>query len=272
MSEYTFSAQLEQVIKATLTDGFISEKERTVLYRLAEGEGISREAVDQMLNERLQQWRVEKKARLHKCPQCGTVLEAFVTKCPNCGAEIAVGRASSVKAIEEKLASLPTTGNNKVDMAQRRDVISTFPVPNTREDLLEFLQLAAERSQLKGGVTANPVRRFLLVVGIFIGLFFLLFLVIYLMAEETKRGERLLQRGLAVIIGSGAFGLILGAPFAFLYAVKGGSKKNNRHNELTKVWKDKFRQCMTKARLTLHATVDLTRLDQLEKEVNKHII
>ena len=42
MSEYTFSAQLEQVIKATLTDGFISEKERAVLYRLAEGEGISR--------------------------------------------------------------------------------------------------------------------------------------------------------------------------------------------------------------------------------------
>lgn len=272
MSEYTFSAQLEQVIKATLTDGFISEKERTVLYRLAEGEGISREAVDQMLNERLQQWRVQRKARLHKCPQCGTELEAFVTKCPNCGAEIAVERASSVKAIEEKLAALPVTGNAKVDKAARRDVISTFPVPNTREDLLEFLQLAADRSQLKGGVTANPVRRFLLVMAIFVGLFFLLFLYAYITGEQTRRGETLLLRFFYVIVGALSFGLILGAPFAFFYAVKGGSKKNSQHNEFTKVWKDKFRQCMTKARLTLHATADLARLDQLEKEVNKHII
>lgn len=272
MSEYTFSAQLEQVIKATLTDGFISEKERAVLYRLAEGEGIGRETVDQMLEERLQQWRVEKKAKLHKCPKCGTEIEAFVKVCPNCGAEIAVERASSVKAIEEKLASLPTTGNAKADMAQRRDVISTFPVPNTREDLLEFLQLAAERSQLKGGVTANPVRRFLLVIGIFCLLFFLLFFYIYITAEETRQGIQLLKRAAVVVLATLSFGLIVGSPFAFFYAVKGGSKKNNQHNELTKVWRDKFRQCLTKARLTLQTTGDMALLDQLVKKVKNHII
>lgn len=269
MDDKNFSQQLEQVVSAALTDGFISEKERNVLYRLAESEGISRETVDKRLGERLQQWRTEKKARLHKCPQCGTELEAFVTRCPSCGAEIAVERASSVKELERKLAGLKSVGNSKADKTLRRDIISTFPVPNTREDLLEFLTMAADGSRLQGGVSATPVRRFLLVLGIFVGLFLLVFLYIYFTANETWQGESLVKRFLVAVGAAPIFGLITGAPFAFFYAAKGGSKANNLHNEFRQVWQDKFRQCMTKARLTLHSAQDVARLDELEQMIKK---
>lgn len=269
MNDNLFSQQLNQVIKAALTDGFISEKERNVLYRLAEGEGLSREYVDEQLEAGLQQWRTDRKARLHKCPQCGAELEAFVTRCPVCGAEIAVERASSVKALEKKLAELQPTGNDKADKALRRDVIATFPVPNTREDLLEFLSLAADGCRLQGGWRANPVRRFLWVAGIFVGLFLLLFIGIYFAAAETWRGEALVTRFLVAVGGGFVFGMIFGAPFAFFYAVKGGSKADNKHNEFRQVWRDKFSQCMTKARLTLHDPKDVARLDELEREINQ---
>ncbi len=269
MNDNLFSQQLNQVIKAALTDGFISEKERAVLYRLAKGEGLTPEQVDKRLEEGLQKWRTERQARLHKCPACGAELEAFVTKCPYCGAEIAVERASSVKALEKKLAELQPTGNDKADKALRRDVISTFPVPNTREDLLEFLGLAADGARLQGGWRATPVRRFLWVSGVFVGLFLLLFIGIYFAAAETWRGEALVTRFLIAVGGAFVFGMIFGAPFAFFYAAMGGSKAVNRHNEFRQVWLDKFSQCMTKARLTLHAPADVARLDELEKEINK---
>ena len=57
---------------------------------------------------------------------------------------------------------------------------------------------------------------------------------------------------------------------AFENAKKGGNKEIKVHNEMRSVWKAKFEQVMSKARITLREPEDIAMLDRLEQEVNKH--
>lgn len=74
---------------------------------------------------------------LHKCPNCGELLNSFVTNCPACGYELRGAKASnSVKDFAVKL-SQTETDSAKVSL------IRNFPIPNTKEDVFEFMILAS---------------------------------------------------------------------------------------------------------------------------------
>lgn len=74
---------------------------------------------------------------IHKCPSCGEVLGSFVTTCPTCGYEVRGARASeSVHEFAIKLSQAET------DM-QRTSLVRNFPIPNTKEDIFEFIILAS---------------------------------------------------------------------------------------------------------------------------------
>lgn len=77
---------------------------------------------------------------IHKCPNCGEILDAFVTKCPTCGFEIrgTKGGANKVEELAEKLQKANNTSKNK-------ELISNFYVPNTKEDIIEFFTLAVSQ-------------------------------------------------------------------------------------------------------------------------------
>ena len=90
---------------------------------------------------------------IHKCPNCGEVLNSFVSNCPSCGYEIRGSKNSFavctlVSKLEEIEAQRPEgkqskgLGLSKTD-EQKINLISNFPIPNTKEDLYEFLILAA---------------------------------------------------------------------------------------------------------------------------------
>ena len=104
---------------------------------------------------------------LHKCPNCGEVLNSFMTNCPTCGHEIRGAQGvSSVKQLAMKLEQLeakrpPRKGTNifaqtfgggvqlqSID-EQKIDLIRNFSIPNTKEDVLEFIVLAAANIDLK---------------------------------------------------------------------------------------------------------------------------
>lgn len=74
---------------------------------------------------------------IHKCPNCGATLSAFVSKCSECGYELR-GAASS-NSVQEFSYSYANAKTN----AQKVDLIRTFVIPNTREDILEFVILAS---------------------------------------------------------------------------------------------------------------------------------
>ena len=74
---------------------------------------------------------------IHKCPQCGEVLEAFVAVCPSCGYELR--GSSTTNAVKEFAAKLDTATAEY----QKESIIRSFPIPNTKEDIFEFMILAS---------------------------------------------------------------------------------------------------------------------------------
>ena len=100
-----------------------------------------------------------------KCPECQAVIESFSTKCAYCDAEIKNVKTSfSINNLNEKLIEAEEKARNQKSGGglignlmsaidgeseiERRiynaksSVIRTFPIPNTKEDILEFLTLA----------------------------------------------------------------------------------------------------------------------------------
>lgn len=74
---------------------------------------------------------------IHKCPNCGEVLGAFVSVCPSCGYELrGTQSASAIKAFSSKIEQA-VSGKQKVNL------IRNFPISNTKEDIFEFMILAS---------------------------------------------------------------------------------------------------------------------------------
>lgn len=97
----------------------------------------------------------------HKCPECGEVLPAFTPLCPSCGFELRAKQSlSSISDLSRQLdeieAQRPKSKARK-KRKERRDerlnvsscdqrkvtLIQSFPIPNTKEDLSEFMLLAS---------------------------------------------------------------------------------------------------------------------------------
>ncbi|MBE6940405.1 MAG: zinc ribbon domain-containing protein [Ruminococcaceae bacterium] len=74
---------------------------------------------------------------IHKCPSCGEALDSFVVVCPTCGYELrGASTSNSVREFAAKIDGAQTD-------TQRVNIIRSYPVPNTKEDIFEFIILAS---------------------------------------------------------------------------------------------------------------------------------
>ncbi len=97
---------------------------------------------------------------IHKCPSCGEILESFVSNCPTCGFELRGVKVSSpvqellekLEELEEKRTEIKSEGlfgaknykrKSHAINQQKINLIRNFPIPNTKEDIMEFMILAA---------------------------------------------------------------------------------------------------------------------------------
>ena len=116
-----------------------------------------------------------KEGDLKKCPSCGAPVQSFATKCSDCGHEFRnIESSNSVKNLVSKLEEAEEKARNtksggglvgglmkmidgETDLEKRifnakSNVISSFPVSNTKEDILEFLALSvAQVNSIKIG-------------------------------------------------------------------------------------------------------------------------
>lgn len=77
---------------------------------------------------------------IHKCPNCGETLDSFISHCPSCGYELRDTVSSgSVREFERKI-------EEAYGEEQRARLIRNFTIPNTKEDILEFIILAASNA------------------------------------------------------------------------------------------------------------------------------
>lgn len=75
--------------------------------------------------------------KIHKCPNCGEIIDSFTINCPSCGYELRDSSATnSVQRLYWEL-------NRAFSIEQKTMMIRNYPIPNAKEDIVEFMILAS---------------------------------------------------------------------------------------------------------------------------------
>lgn len=281
-----YSEKLERLIQLSIEDGMIDETENSVLINCAKEEGVDIDELTLYVNSLLkkrqrelesevtskaQKYEKEKKEAIGNiCPKCGKQVPAMSVVCPYCGCEIVSKDAnSSVKDLLSKIERINREGSdatlsrsvdklldmfadnptNKIDEKEKqiRDTISLYPVPNTKEDILEFLSLSASLATQKFKWHNSFKGR--LVAYIVVSILLMLLMPLF-------------GAGLPFLLG--VFVLLLG--FTNL-ATSSTIKETTRAQKRRDVWKSKFKQVLLKGR-SIHGDADFQQqLDYFEKLV-----
>ncbi len=284
-----FSKELESLIQATLEDGILEDNEKVALVKRAEREGVdiaeleiyinsllqkrARELENEKNAERKKIEKEKKEAFGRKCPNCGAQVPPLTLKC-ECGYEFTTSKSvSSVQILSDKIETIlsqkykhtdPDSDSYKEEVRQRyqrvKETINLFPVPNTKEDIIEFLALSTPNAKQKGGIWGTKSGRILTGWIVFIS-FFVISIVWCILSGHAEDGSI----GAILFFGLG----LLGLPFmGFLISA---SKVNATyiHNDLATAWRAKFDQVLMKGR-SLRGDAEFTQqLDYYENMLNK---
>lgn len=197
-----YSDQIEKLIELALADGELTEKEKQILFKRAQAEGIDLDEFEMVLEARIYEKTKNKTSEtvaspqsdklgdVKKCPACGAIAESFATKCSDCGTEFRNIEASgSVIKFFEKLDEVEATRNDgfytqstrksiglrtvllwlffwpvlifikgfllilatskpakwSTTDARKEELVLNYPVPVSKENILEFLTLSASK-------------------------------------------------------------------------------------------------------------------------------
>ena len=172
-----YNEKVEGLIKAALADGELTEKEKQILFRKAEAEGIDLDEFEMVLDAKLFELKKEENAKIpmsapksdkfgdvRKCPVCGAIVASGTAVCVECG--YAFTDSGNVVAMEKLSAKLEEIDNKYEDKeasgvvgailgnniftdaltnkdtrrrSAKMQAIMTFTIPNTRAELLGLL-------------------------------------------------------------------------------------------------------------------------------------
>ncbi len=281
-----FSQELENLIQATLEDGVLEDLEKAALVKRAQAEGVDLTELEIYINSILQkrkrelelekaaifeQKAQEKKEALGRvCPNCGKQIPPMTLKC-ECGYEFNSTNSSSIvqhlmDKIEQIQSAPINNSNSKEEMANRRkrirDTISVFPVPNTKEDIIEFLSLAVSNSKIKGGLLGTVKGRLTIAVPIAIVSLIVVCIAMVALFGSGRNGS----------VGAGlVIGLLYGAAAAVgvIFACLKLGTEMIEDNKTASAWRDKFDQILMKGRSLRGDPEFQKQLDYYENMINK---
>jgi len=179
-----YNEKLDNLIEMALMDGELTEKEKQVLFKNAESLGIDLDEFEMVLEAKLfeKQKNMEQEqpkataapksdkfGDVKKCPACGSMIQSFQTKCIDCGHEFSnIESNASINKLFEMLNDAEDqrkdegVGNaigsffrgafdvtSAID-SKKKTIISNFPIPTTKNDILEFLSLAIPNAKKAG--------------------------------------------------------------------------------------------------------------------------
>ena len=121
MAKQLIPEELQALIDQYLTDGVLTDKERAVILKKAEGMGLDRDEIDLYLDAEVQKIDQATDAAVRRqkgksCPHCGAYVSQLTDKCPECGQYIT---PEATKELEEILDNLEEA---LVNMKARKDV------------------------------------------------------------------------------------------------------------------------------------------------------
>jgi len=184
-----YNEKIENLINFALADGELTEKEKQILFKKAEEAGIDLDEFEMVLDAKLHEKqqsikqpvaadsaapKSDKFGDIKKCPACGSMVQSFQIKCVDCSHEFSnIQSNASVNKLFEMLndaedtrkedassnnpfsamgsmmAQNLMTGTSKVDK-KKMEIISNFPIPTTKDDMIEFLSLALPKAKQIG--------------------------------------------------------------------------------------------------------------------------
>ncbi len=271
-----FSPELENLIQATLEDGILEDKEKAALIKRAQAEGVDiaeleiyinsilqkrkREA-DKEKNAKQEQIAQKKKEALRKCPNCGESIPVMAISCPKCGYELSDQKAvSSVQILADKIEKISKQFTNEdVDKDDVYDqiinTISLAPVPNSKQDIIEFLALSCTKAKHKGGLWGSTLGRIKIYVTIALAIGIIGGIIALIKGGDSDAWSGV---GLAEFLFLGIGGI------AFFES----SEDIIKENKVAAAWRDKFEQVILKGR-SLRADAEFTQqLDFYESKLN----
>lgn len=127
---------------------------------------VEEEKESQVVPEEITERKNVYEGRIYKCPNCGDTIDAYETICETCGYEIRGRNATnSVRELQLKLEELHAKrpkkkmnnvfaqafGGGQLSNVDEEivNLIKTFSIPNTKEDIMEFVILASSNIDLK---------------------------------------------------------------------------------------------------------------------------
>ncbi|MBS1653116.1 MAG: hypothetical protein JSU07_14010 [Bacteroidetes bacterium] len=181
--------QLEYLIDLGLKDGEISEIEKNTIFEKGKVLGISQNEISMILNSKIEEKnrllsqssapKSDKFGDVKKCPACGAMVQSFQTKCIDCNHEFSnIEANTTIQKLFKMLDEVESQRDDKVTAGgvigglfknsigggalsqalgggsktdkRKKEIISSFPIPNTKDDILEFLSLAFPKAKSKG--------------------------------------------------------------------------------------------------------------------------
>lgn len=124
MAKQLIPEELDALIKEYLTDGVLTEKERNVILKKAEGMGLDHDEIDLYLDAQVQKIDQATDAAVRKqkgkqCPYCGGSVPQLTDKCPHCGEYIT---PAANQELQEILDNLETA---LIDLKSGKDIYAS---------------------------------------------------------------------------------------------------------------------------------------------------
>lgn len=148
-----YNEQIETLISAALADGMLTEKEKQILFKKAQSQGIDLDEFEMVLDARLVELEKAEKAKaaasapksnkvgdVKKCPNCGAIVQSYQGVCAECGYAF---ENVEVNYASKELSSLLMKSNSEKEMAT---IIDTFPIPMEKAALIAFATWLAPQS------------------------------------------------------------------------------------------------------------------------------
>lgn len=155
-----YSKELESIIEAALADGTLTDRERAVLHKRAMAEGVDIDELDVIIEGKLAKMKkeedwlkpdlsvqkdVEKMGNIVKCPNCGAPVVPGKPECGECGhIFVNVGANKSSEKLAELLRKVDENKKSWRHLEaeeEKATIINTFPIPNTKVDLMDFMSM-----------------------------------------------------------------------------------------------------------------------------------
>lgn len=146
-----YDEKIEALISAALADGVLTEKEKQILFKKAQAQGIDLDEFEMVLDARLVELEKAEKAKkeaaapksskygdVRKCPVCGAMVPALAGVCPECGYEFSgIDANLTSKKLAETLERITREWDSKIGDVKERNIagglIGMFDVVNTEK-------------------------------------------------------------------------------------------------------------------------------------------